>query len=281
VWAHTGRGLALPVDQRDLVLTTFRAAVTGPVLAGAGPTRAHDLETFDQQHDATLRLAVRAAELGADGIMVYPVAALRDPEGRTKRALRLHDDVAAETGLPVLGFLLYAAAGGATYDPALLRELAARPGVAGVKVATLFDAVGCQDAIAAVRAAGALPITGEDRMFGASLMWGAEAALVGLGAAAAGVSSELLRAWFARRADAFLAASDRVDRFAAVLFRDPVDGYVQRMLWVAQREGLVPERSAHDPHGGRLDPRERDEVWRAYDAAIASCRENSAAALRQ
>jgi 4-hydroxy-tetrahydrodipicolinate synthase len=271
VWAHTGRGLDLPDDQRDLVLTTFRAAVAGPVLAGVGPRHAGSGtgrgEGFAAELAATLRMAERAAELGADGLMVYPVPALREPSGRTDRVLRLHDAVAAATGLPVIGFLLYPEAGGAEYDSALLAELAARPAVVGVKLATLYQAVRCQEAIAAIRDAGGLAITGEDRMFGPSLMWGAQAALVGIAAAAAGLSTRLVRTWFAGEGQSFLAASARLDRLAVRLFAPPFDGYVQRMLWVAQREGMIPDRSAFDPHGTALDPAERRAVWAAYDEA--------------
>lgn len=272
VWAHTGRGLELSDDQRDLVLTTFRAAVTGPVLAGVGPRHTGGAAGrgggFATELDATVRMAQRAAELGADGLMVFPAPALRDPADRTRRVLRLHDAVSEATGLPVIGFLLYPEAGGAQYDPALLRELAARPSVVGVKLATLYQAVRCQDAIAAIRGAGALAITGEDRMFGPSLMWGAEAAVVGIAAAAAELSTHLVRTWFAGAAGDFLAASARLDRLAVRLFGPPFDGYVQRMLWVAHREGLIPARSAFDPHGGSLDPAERQAVWAAYDEVL-------------
>ncbi|MBO0868672.1 MAG: dihydrodipicolinate synthase family protein [Micromonosporaceae bacterium] len=291
VWAHTGRGLHLPAAVRSRVLSAFRAATTGPVLAAVGPpvaTVRHGATDrhaatgrpgapgqqraagdFDEQLSASLRLAEQAAAGGADGLMAYPVPALSDPQTRVRRTLALHDSLAGATGLPVIGFLLYPGAGGVAYDPALLTELAARPHIAGVKLATLDDAAACRTAIDAVHAGGALAITGEDIMYGASLSWGADAALVGIAAAAARLSAIPLRAWFAGDTAAFGAASAVLDRFAATVFRPPVDGYVQRMLWVAEREGLIPGRAAHDPYGVPLHPDERAEVFAAYDAARA------------
>ncbi|MDX6262737.1 MAG: 4-hydroxy-tetrahydrodipicolinate synthase [Kribbellaceae bacterium] len=35
---------------------------------------------------------------------------------------------------------------------------------------------------------------------------------------------------------------------------------MQRMLWAAVREGLIPEEAAHDPHGPVLPLSERDLV---------------------
>lgn len=265
VWAHTGRGLELPAADRARVLAAFRSATTAPVLAAVGVP---DAAGFDAELAATLRMAEQAAAGGADALMVYPVPGLADPDHRTARTLRLHDAIAAATGLPVLGFLLYPEAGGVGYDTALLADLAARPGVAGVKVATLYDAIACQDAITAIRAAGALAITGEDRMFGPSLTWGAEAALVGVAAAAAAVSVAPLRRWYAGDSAGFLAASAVLDRFAAAIFRAPMDGYVQRMLWVAEAEGMLSAAAAYDPGGARLAAAERDAVRAAYRAAV-------------
>src|SRR5690606_21892787 len=100
----------------------------------------------------------------------------------------------------------------------------------------------------------ALVITGEDRMFGPSLMWGAESALVGVAAALPTRTVEVLDAWQRRDYAAFVAASERLDRFAAATFREPMEGYVQRMAIAAAREGILPASVAVDPYGPGLDP---------------------------
>jgi 4-hydroxy-tetrahydrodipicolinate synthase len=135
----------------------------------------------------------------------------------------------------------------------------------GVKTATLHQAIGCQDAIWAGRGTGKLSITGEDRMFGPSMMWGADTALVGIAAAQVDLSAAVLRAWTDGDHSGFIAASERLDRFAAATFYDPIEGYVQRMLWAAVWEGLLPEEAAHDPYGPVLPAAERELVIRCLE----------------
>ncbi|MFD3357813.1 dihydrodipicolinate synthase family protein [Streptomyces fradiae] len=260
VWAHTGRGLHLAEADRRHVLEVWRDAVDLPVVAGAGVPRALRGAPLDEAEDAAVAMAARAAELGADAVMVYPVDrhhALPDGE---ERAARLHERVAEASGLPVLGFLLHGEAGGYPYAPGLVRRLLAQPSTAGIKIATLDRAVDCQDALRAAEGTGALLVTGEDRMFGPSLMWGADTALVGIAAARAGLTGAVLDAWTAGDAAGFLRASGRLDRFAEVTFLAPVEGYVQRMLWAAVWEGAIPEEAAFDPYGPPLPDAERRAV---------------------
>ncbi|GAA3928548.1 4-hydroxy-tetrahydrodipicolinate synthase [Actinomadura viridis] len=260
VWAHTGRGLHLSDDDRSRVLEVWRQATAAPIVAGVGVPRSAPAPRLREAEDATVAMAVRAAELGADAAMVYPLAAFGTlPDGHA-RAVRLHERVAAESGLALVGFYLHGEAGGHPYPPALIRELLELPAMLGVKTATLDRAIGCQDAIWAGRGTGRLAITGEDRMFGPSLMWGSDTALVGIAAARADLTAEVLRTWNEGDHTAFVAASERLDRFAAVTFFDPIEGYVQRMMWAAVWEGLLPEDAAHDPYGPALPGAERDAV---------------------
>ncbi|MGH8793780.1 MAG: dihydrodipicolinate synthase family protein [Stackebrandtia sp.] len=253
VWAHTGRGRRLSESDRVRVLGTFRRSCDLPIVAGA----------------ESPRMAELAAEHGADAIMVYPPAAPREAAERDAAVLRFHEHVSAAVDLPLFGFYLHAAAGGCEYSEALLAGLLAMPSIAGVKLATLDRAIACQDAIAQIRAAGKLAVTGEDRMFGPSLMWGADCALVGIAAARVELSLRLLEHWFAARHAEFVEASARMDRFAAATFRAPIEGYVQRMFWTAAAEGLIPERAAHDPYGPALDAGERAAVLSSADSAAA------------
>jgi 4-hydroxy-tetrahydrodipicolinate synthase len=269
VWAHTGRALYLPEPDRARILRTLRAATTLPVVAGAGVPVHSPADTAPHAISATVAMARAAADLGADAIMVYPPVAFAQREDRNSLLLDLHDVVADATGLPLIGFHLHEAAGGYQYDRAFLAELLARPSVAGVKTATLDQAIDCQETLDACVAAGKLAVTGEDRMFGPSLMWGADCALVGIAAAALPVTCNVVETWRAGDADGFVAASRRFDRFAAVTFDRPIEGYVQRMMWVAAAEGLIPDDAAHDPFGPpyRVDDRER--VVAAFDMTRA------------
>ena len=228
VGAHTGRGSLLTDHARMAVVRAVRDAVDVPIVAGVGPANAE-------------RVAGQMAESGADALLLYPSAG-PDVAG-------LHARVAKVSGLPVIAFVLYEAASGAQYPAELARRLVATDGVLGVKVAVLDDAVACQDVLTACRAErpDTILFTGEDRMFGPSLLWGADAALVGLGAAVPGPTVATLAAWTEQRYGDFVRASTVVDAVAAEAFQAPVDRYVQRMAWLAEWEGRLPAELCHDP----------------------------------
>ncbi|MFV2117470.1 dihydrodipicolinate synthase family protein [Streptomyces sp. Act-28] len=260
VWAHTGRGLYLSAADRRRVLEVWREAADLPIVAGAGVPRELRGASPEAAEEAAVAMAAEAAGLGADAVMVYPMARHHGLPDGVERAVRLHERVAEASGLPVLGFFLHAEAGGYPYSPELIRRLLELPSAVGIKIATLDRAVDCQDAVRAAERSRALVVTGEDRMFGPSLMWGADTALVGIAAARAGLTAAVLDAWTAGDAAGFLRASGRLDRFAEVTFHAPIEGYVQRMLWAAVWEGAIPEEAAFDPYGPPLPEVERRAV---------------------
>ncbi|MEV3991435.1 dihydrodipicolinate synthase family protein [Streptomyces sp. NPDC049837] len=263
VWAHTGRGLYLSEEDRRRVLAVWREAVDRPLVAGVGVPRAAGAVGLGDAVDATVAMAVAAAEGGADAVMVYPLAQL---DGDDDAAVELHERVAGASGLPVVGFFLHGEAGGYPYPPGLVERLLGLPSAVGIKLATLDRAMACQDAIRAAQGSGALVITGEDRMFGPSLMWGADSALVGIAAARVPLTVAVLEAWRAGDHGRFVRASARLDRFAEATFLAPIEGYVQRMLWAAVWEGLIPEEAAHDPYGPGLPASERRAVVDCLEA---------------
>lgn len=245
VLAHTGRGPHLPAPVRAEVIR--RAVGTAvPVIVGVGGRPGETTGAVADQ-------AVQAAELGAAGVLVFP---------RVDDALAHHDAIWRASGLPMIVFDLYTC----PYPAGTLAQLLDHPGVAGVKAARLHDAMACQATLAAAQRADRLAITGEDRMFGPSLMWGAESALVGLGAAAVDVTADVLRAFADKRYDEFVASSARLDRLAEATFTDPMEGYVQRMLWIAAAEQRIPESHMVDPYGPGLPATERDRVLKVVSS---------------
>lgn len=259
VAAHTGRGDHLAVATKaDLVRRA--AAFDVPVIAGVGGHAdgpGHDLEW-----------AATAAASGADALLVFPPAET-DPDAVVAK----HEALATASGLPLVAFDLYTR----PYAPSTLARVLDLPSVAAFKPARLHDAIACQEGIAAARARGKLVLTGEDRMLGASLMWGAEGALIGLGAAAVQISVAAVETFAAAvhtsardAAARFLEVSAIVDELSRVTFRPPYDGYVQRMLWIAADEGALPPEFAVDPYRpAELDDAERDEVVRV----VRQCRD--------
>jgi 4-hydroxy-tetrahydrodipicolinate synthase len=246
VWAHTGRGPHLAAEQRREVLDTWREALPDrAIVAGA-----RDITT-----------AIEARRGRADALLVFPTA--DDP-------VALHDRLSRE--LPAIAFWLYEAAGGVAYDDATLHAILGLPRVIGIKVATL-DSIPTFERIAALVRAhpGKLLITGEDRFLGRSLESGADAALIGMGAALTGMRARLLAAHRAGRGDVFARLSALCDRFAAATFIAPMEGYVRRMLWAAAAEGAIPDDACDDPWGPDLPDAEREAVRRAvHDARAAA-----------
>src|SRR5881409_1185870 len=212
VWAHTGRGPHLADDQRRVVLEEWRAALPGKVIvAGAnGPTMARD-----------------AKRGGADALLAFPTQ---------ENAVVYHDELSQE--LPVIAFYLYEAAGGVSYDDKTLHGILALPGVVGIKVATL-DSVTTFQRIAAVMRdhPDKLLITGEDRFLGYSLMMGARAALIGMGSALTDAQGRLLMLKKEGLDREFLRLSARLDAFGELTFKNPIGGYIRRVLWALAAEG--------------------------------------------
>jgi 4-hydroxy-tetrahydrodipicolinate synthase len=245
VWAHTGRGPHLSAEQRREVLETWREALPDRVLvAGA----------------RDIGMAIEARRGKADALLAFPQA--QDPVGYHLRLSR---------ELPVIAFYLYEAAGGVSYDDRTLHGILELPNVVGIKVATLDSVMTFQHIAAVLREhPSKLLITGEDRFLGYSLLLGARAALVGMGAALPDLQADLVRARLAEDWPRFVLLSELCDRFAQTAFIPPLEGYIRRMLWAAAAEGAIPVTSCDDPWGPPLSPGERDAVERAIRDARAT-----------
>ena len=235
VWAHTGRGPHLAVDQRRIVLEEWRAALpNGVIVAGAnGPTMARD-----------------AQRGGTDALLAFPAR---------ENAVVYHDELSQE--LPVIAFYLYEAAGGVNYDDKTLHGILSLPGVVGIKVATLDSVMTFQRIAAVMRDhPDKLLITGEDRFLGYSLMLGARAALIGMGAALTDVQAALLGAHAKGDDRGFLRLSAQLDVFSQATFRESMEGYIRRMLWALAADGVIPDDACDDPWGPELPAAEREAV---------------------
>lgn len=245
VWAHTGRGPHLSAEQRRLVLETWREALPDRVIvAGA--------------RDITMAIEARRAK--ADALLAFP--ARQDPVGHHRRLGR---------ELPVIAFYLYEGAGGVPYDDPTLDAILDLPDVLGIKVATLDSVMTCQRIAAMVaRHPGKLLITGEDRFLGYSIMLGARAALIGMGAALPDLQADLLRAAAAAEWARFVELSAQCDRFSQATFTEPMEGYVRRMLWAAAADGGLPPDACDDPWGPELSAGDRATVEQAVRDARAA-----------
>lgn len=260
VWAHTGRGLWLDDDTAHRVMRQWREAVADkPLIAGVGaPDRYANSQAATL---ATLAMAHAAAEYGADALLVYPPSWLKQHEQRDSLIVEHHEQL-AKLGLPLVLFYLYEAAGGVRYTKTVLDELLTLPNVIGIKMATLDSVMTYQDVARHIQAQHPekLLITGEDRFLGYSLRRGAKAALIGMGAVCSDLQAELIAAHVAGNAERFLELSDLIDQLAEVLFIDPMEGYIGRILYALARLGVISADAAHDPWGPALTAPELDNI---------------------
>ena len=204
-------------------------------------------------------MAREAKQGGADALLAFP---------RRDDAVAYHAALAAE--LPVIAFYLYEAAGGVSYDDATLQAILSLPGVIGIKVATLDSVMTFQRIAAVMRGyPDKLLITGEDRFLGHSLMLGARAALIGMGAALTDLQAALLTAYRDGDHHAFLRLSTQLDAFSQVTFIAPMEGYIRRMLWALAADGVIPDDACDDPWGPALPAAEREAVRRSVRALRA------------
>ena len=268
VWAHTGRGLHLNRDQRRHVLSVWRGAL-GPgkvVVAGVGAS-ARGVTNPSAFTDSALAMAQDALDGGADALLVHPPTLFRSAPREPELIVDYHRQLAS-TGAPLILFYLYEATGGISYSTEILRSLLALPEVMGIKLATL-DSVMTYQSVAGLLAAEfpqKLLITGEDRFLGYSLMCGARAALIGMGAACTKLQHDLLQSCFAGSGNDFLRLSNCVDQLSQVLFVPPMEGYIRRMLWALVHLGVLDAESAHDPWGPKLGQSEYEMIGKTLRA---------------
>lgn len=268
VWAHTGRGLHLDDETRSAVLTSWRSALPprAVIVAGCGVPAGTKLPgdaraRTDAVIRATVAMAEEAREGGAEALLVHPPSALASLPDAATRAIELHRALTS-AGLPLIAFLLYQRASGLEYDDSTLDAILGLPHVAGVKLATLDSVMRFQDISARLTTthADTLLITGEDRFLGYSLLVGARAALIGMGAARPAMQAALVRAAQSRDWPTFVRLTSACDAFARVTFVEPMEGYIRRMLWALAADGIIPDDACEDPFGPALDSAQRARV---------------------
>jgi 4-hydroxy-tetrahydrodipicolinate synthase len=268
VWAHTGRGLHLSREQRAQVLRSWVKGLGGGkvVVAGVGGSPKH-LADFSAYVNSALEMARDALDYGAQAFLVYPPRLFHHVANHQELIHDYHRQLAS-LGAPLILFYLYEAAGGISYSPALLRRLFELPEVAGIKLATLDSVMTFQDvaSLVAREFPKKLLITGEDRFLGYSLMCGAQAALIGMGAVCCGLQRDMMEAYFKGRTAEFLELSGKVDRLSQVTFIPPMEGYIRRMLWALVHLGVLARESAHDPWGPELPESEFGELGKTLRA---------------
>lgn len=275
VWVHTGRGLYLTEEERRHLLHSWSLHLRKDqlLIAGAGalpdPLLSGEQQIEEWRQDS-LAMAAEAKAGGAEALLVFPPVIFRqlEPAERDAATIAYHREMASME-LPLILFYLYEDAGGLNYSESVLKELLAIPSVIGIKSAALDSVMTLQQLSRLVTGefSDRLLLTGEDRMFGYSLMCGASGALVGLGAAYPNIQSDLIRAYGEHDYARFMDLSSRVDAYAMATFTRPMDKYILRMLWCLAIEGVIPEEAANDLWSGT------NARWEMEEGEIALLRE--------
>lgn len=273
VWAHTGRGLHMDRSERMSVLETWRAALGESKLLVAGVGAIPDLRLLgaakiERWKQESLTMAADAVQGGADALLVFPPSILQElPAAERDQAIVDYHQALGKLGKPLILFYLYAEAGGIAYSAELLRVLLSLERSVGIKMATLDSVMTLQDVstLMSEEFPEQLLITGEDRMFGYSLMRGARGALVGLGAAFPNIQHDLMQAYADGDYARFISLSARVDGYAESTFIRPMDQYILRMLGCLVLSGVIPEEAANDLTGCKLARQEIASLRRAIE----------------
>jgi 4-hydroxy-tetrahydrodipicolinate synthase len=262
VWAHTGRGLYLAEDVGRRVIEDWRKGLSDKLLIAGVGTRNKARATSE-----TLEMASRAVAAGADALLVYPPSWLKKSPSRDMLIVEHHARL-ADLGVPLVLFYLYEAGGGISYGLDVLDELLSLANVVGIKMATLNSVMTYQDVARHIQIhhPDTLLITGEDRFLGYSLLRGAGAALIGMGAVCSELQAELITSHIQGHVDRFLELSDAVDRLAEVLFVEPMEGYIGRILFALSHLGIIPEDATDDPWGPELSPNELESIARVLSS---------------
>jgi 4-hydroxy-tetrahydrodipicolinate synthase len=263
VWAHTGRGLHLSNAQRRDTLKAWRAGLPDKLIVAGAGGKAEAKNDEEYVRSATA-MAAQAAGLGADALLCYAPTRFRDLDShdQTRQIVYYHESL-AEIGKPLILFYLYEAAGGINYSRETLQALFKIDGVVGIKLATLNSVMTYQDVVREIDSSHHLVITGEDRFLGYSMMMGASAALIGMGAVCTSRQSQLLRSYLTGEFVRFQSESNAVDQLAQVLFRNPMEGYIKRVLHGLAALGVIDLADSNDPFGPTLT---KDDLLEVEDA---------------
>lgn len=254
VWAHTGRGLFLNREARNLILREWREQLPKNCFIVAGVGTKPDETLSDKEYlKKTQKMLSDAINGGADLIMPYAPTRYRNTQDNERKILEYYRLI-AQSRLPIVLFYLYELAGGIEFSRDLLEKLLNIEYVVGIKLATLDSVITFQNITAFIKEKypDITVISGEDRFLPYSFQIGAQAALVGMGAVFTSMQKEMINAWTSRRFKKFYSLAQRVDEFGAAVFKDPMEGYIQRILYVLAKLEIINPDALSDPFGPQI-----------------------------
>lgn len=209
-----------------------------PVVAGLGAQ-------FTAQ---AVELAREFKEVGAAGLLVFPINAYQGLPLDPELPVRYHAAIGDATGLPLILFQLQPALGGVSFDTATLERMCQVAQVAAIKEASFDRArfVEVRDAVKAVRP-DCIYLTGNDNFIHESFELGAEGALIGFGAVATQQQVELVTHALAGRHDQARIIMDRLTPLVDAIFAPPVRNYRARAKAALVMQGIIDQETVRPP----------------------------------
>lgn len=262
LWVHTGRGLLLTPKQRENIFKTWREILDGDkrIICGVGAEWEEGISDMEY-YQKVMEMGQQAKELGADAVLIYPPTPFSDQKDMEQKIIEYHRMIAS-LNITMILFYLYKEAGGISYSKEVLIDLFNINEVKAIKMATLDSVCTYQDVSNLLNEN--FPeislLTGEDRMFGYTLTRGAIGALVGLGAVSPDIQKSMIDAYFDKNYSDFLDLMYRVDKLAEIIFIQPMEGYIERLLYFLSLQGIIPEKATNDPFGPGITDGERKRI---------------------
>jgi len=236
----TGEGPHLWQKERLRVLELVLAEVGDsiPVIAGLGAQ-------FTAQ---AVELARETKEVGAAGLLVFPIGAFQGLPLDPEVPVRYHAAIGDATGLPLILFQLQPALGGVNFEPETLERLCRVAQVVAIKEAS-FDRkrfVEVRDAVKAARPE-CVYLTGNDNFIHESFLLGAQGALIGFGAVATQQQVDLVTHALAGRHEQARIIMERLTPLVDAIFAPPMRNYRARAKAALVMQGIVDRETVRPP----------------------------------
>ena len=236
----TGEGPHLWQKERLRVLELVLAEVGDriPVIAGLGAQ-------FTAQ---AVELARETKEVGAAGLLVFPIGAFQGLPLDPELPVKYHAAIGDATGLPLILFQLQPALGGVNFEPETLERLCRVAQVDAIKEAS-FDRkrfVEVRDAVKAARPE-CVYLTGNDNFIYESFLLGAQGALIGFGAVATQQQVDLVTHALAGRHEQARIIMERLTPLVDAIFAPPMRNYRARAKAALVMQGIVDRETVRPP----------------------------------
>jgi 4-hydroxy-tetrahydrodipicolinate synthase len=223
---------------RVLELVLHEVGDRVPVVAGLGAQ-------FTAQ---AVEFAREFKEVGAAGLLVFPIGAYQGLPLDPELPVRYHAAIGDATGLPLILFQLQPALGGVNFDLETLERMCMVAQVAAIKEAS-FDRkrfVEVRDAVKSARP-DCVYLTGNDNFIHESFALGAQGALIGFGAVATRQQVELVTHALAGRHDEARIIMDRLTPLVEAIFAPPVRNYRARAKAALVMQGIIERETVRPP----------------------------------